>query len=115
MPAVMRMRLARILVIMPPVPTEVVESPADAMIPASMRSTRGMKRASGSSAGLAVYSPSISESVTHRSAETRQETSAASVSLSPKRISSTVTVSFSLTTGTTPSSTSLPSASRACR
>ena len=57
----------------------------------------------------------MSDSVTHRSAETRQLTSAASVSLSPNLISSTVTVSFSLTTGTTPSSTRRSRASRACR
>ena len=114
-PAVMRMRLARILVIMPPVPTAVVESPADPMMAASILSTRGMNSAAGSSDGLAVYRPSMSESVTHRSAETRQLTSAASVSLSPNLISSTAVVSFSFTTGTTPKSSRRVSASRACR
>ena len=41
-----------------------------------------------------------------RSASMRQATSAAKVSLSPKRICSTDTVSFSFTTGTTDSSNS---------
>ena len=50
----MRMRLARILVIIPPVPTEVDESPAESMILASIFSTRGMNSAVGSSAGFAV-------------------------------------------------------------
>ena len=54
MPAVMRIRQLLILVIMPPVPTAVDESPADEMIDASILSTRGMKAADGSSAGLAV-------------------------------------------------------------
>ncbi len=44
----------------------------------------------------------MSESSTTRSALTIVATSAASESLSPKRISSTATVSFSLTTGTAP-------------
>ena len=109
------MRELLILVIMPPVPTAVVESPADPMIRASIFSTTGMSSAVGSSEGFAVYRPSISERVTQRSADTRQLTSAASVSLSPNLISSTVVVSFSLTMGTTPSSTRRVSASRACR
>ena len=53
-PAVMRMRLARILVIMPPVPTDVEESPAEAMILASILCTTGTNSAVGSSCGLAV-------------------------------------------------------------
>ena len=113
MPAVMRIRLARILVIMPPVPTDVVESPADPMIAASILVTRGMNCAVESSDGLAVYRPSMSDRVTQRSADTRQLTKAASVSLSPNLISSTVVVSFSFTTGTTPSSTRRVRASRA--
>lgn len=48
--------------------------------------------------------PDIGERITMRSASTRQATSAASVSLSPKRICSTDTVSFSFTIGTTSSS-----------
>jgi hypothetical protein len=42
-------------------------------------------------------------------------TSAPNVSLSPKRISSTTTVSFSLITGTTPSATRLFNVVRALR
>ena len=45
MPAVMRMRELLILVIIPPVPTAVVESPADPMIRASIFSTTGMSSA----------------------------------------------------------------------
>ena len=52
MPAVMRMRLARILVIIPPVPTDVEESPAAPMMFASILSTRGIKRAVGRAQGL---------------------------------------------------------------
>ena len=52
--------------------------------------------------GSAEYTPSMSVSSTTRSALTMTPTSAASVSLSPKRISSTAVVSFSFTTGTTP-------------
>ena len=54
MPAVMRIRLLRILVIIPPVPTALDESPAEAMIAASIFSTRGTKRALGSMDGFAV-------------------------------------------------------------
>ena len=50
-----------------------------------------------------------------RSASTRHATSAASVSLSPKRICSTEMVSFSFTMGTTPSSSRRSNVSRACR
>ena len=57
--------------------------------------------------GSASYSPSTSESSTSRSAWTRCATSAASRSLSPNRISVVATVSFSLTIGSTPSSSSL--------
>ena len=48
--------------------------------------------------------PGVSVSSTSRSAPTRWATSAAMRSLSPKRISSSAMASFSLTTGTTPSS-----------
>ena len=54
MPAVMRMRALRTLVIMPPVPTEVLESPAPAMMRASIFSTRGMSVAAESIEGFAV-------------------------------------------------------------
>ena len=50
--------------------------------------------------------PGVSVSSTSRSAPTRWATRAARRSLSPKRISSSATASFSLTTGTTPRSSS---------
>ena len=65
--------------------------------------------------GSSVSRPAVSVSSTRRSAPTRWATSAASRSLSPKRISSSATASFSLTTGTTPSSSSRARVWRACR
>ena len=59
------------------------------------------------SLGSASYRPSTSLSRTSRSACTRWATSAASRSLSPNRISLVATVSFSLTIGSTPYSSSL--------
>ena len=115
MPAAMSTRAALIFVIMPPDPTVVPASPATSMTAWSMRSTRPMRRAPSTRCGFASYSPSMSDRMTMRSASMRQATSAASVSLSPKRICSTDTVSFSFTTGTTPSSSRRRSVSRACR
>ena len=57
----------------------------------------------------------MSVSSTRRSAATRWATSAASRSLSPKRISSSEVASFSFTTGTTPSSSSRDRVWRAWR
>ena len=62
-----------------------------------------MRRAPGVLGG-AVYRPSTSVSNTSASARTRFATSAESRSLSPKRISLLASESFSLTIGTTPSS-----------
>ncbi|MNE92813.1 hypothetical protein D3C80_1905830 [compost metagenome] len=59
--------------------------------------------------------PSRSVRITSKSASTRFATSAARVSLSPKRISSVTTVSFSLITGITFSSTSARKVLRAFR
>ena len=58
--------------------------------------------------GSPVYSASTSDSRISAPAPTRWATSAASRSLSPNRISAVATVSFSLTTGTTPNDSSLP-------
>ena len=55
-------------------------------------------------AGVGGEQPGVSVSSTSRSAPTRWATSAARRSLSPKRISSSAMASFSLMTGTTPSS-----------
>ena len=111
----MSTRAALIFVIMPPDPTVEPASPAAAMMSGPMASTRLMSRASTCVFGLASYSPSMSDRMTMRSASMRHATSAASVSLSPKRICSTEMVSFSLTTGTTPSSSRRSNVSRACR
>ena len=69
------------------------------------RSTSGSSRAPGRR-GSPSYRPSTSDSRTSASARTRWATSAASRSLSPNRISSVATASFSFTTGTTPSCSS---------
>ena len=74
-----------------------------------------MSDASVSRRGSAVSRPGVSVSKTRSSAPTRCATSAASRSLSPKRISSSATASFSLTTGTTPSAARWRSVPRACR
>ena len=62
--------------------------------------------ASASRRGSAVKRPAVSVSSTSTSARTMFATSAAMRSLSPNRISSSATVSFSLTIGITPSSSS---------
>ena len=67
------------------------------------RRARRRDRRRPAGAGRRRRAPSTSDSRTSRSARTRWATSAASRSLSPNRISSVATVSFSLTTGTTPS------------
>ena len=79
---------------------------------ASSRVTSAMCTAPGS-AGLRSYSPSTSDSRANWSAPQVTAICAASRSLSPKRISSVATASFSLTTGTTPSWSRWPTARRA--
>ena len=84
----------------------------------SSRSTStisSMSEAWSSRRGSAVSSPAVSVSSTSRSAPTRWATRAARRSLSPKRISSSAMASFSLTTGTTPSSSRRRSVPRAWR
>ena len=72
-----------------------------------MRATSSISVAVASRRGSAVSSPvGVGEQHEQVGAPTRLATSAASRSLSPKRISSSATASFSLTTGTTPSASS---------
>ncbi len=74
-----------------------------------------MSEAEASKRGSAVRSPGASVSSTTRSAPMSWATSAARRSLSPKRISSSAMASFSLTIGTTPSSSNRSNVPRACR
>jgi len=69
----------------------------------SISVTSSMSDASAARRGSELNSPGVSVSNTSSSAETRWATRAASLSLSPKRISSSDVASFSFTTGTTSS------------
>ena len=91
---------------MPPVARSLPFPPARASISGVTASTVGIRRASGSFRGSAVYSPSMSLRRTSRSAPTEQATIPPRVSLSPTLISAVATVSFSLITGRAPSSSS---------
>ncbi len=99
----------------PPVPSGDVVWPIASAPSASKSVISSTSRASGSAFGLAVKSPSTSVSSTSRSAPMSIATCAARKSLSPKEISSVVVVSFSLMTGSTRHSSSLPSVWRALR
>ena len=98
---------ASILVAIPPVPPKLRDEPARPSISGVISSTRGISVAEGSTLGSVVKRPSTSDRMTSRSASTRCDTCPASESLSPRRISSTETVSFSLMIGITPSSMSV--------
>lgn len=74
-----------------------------------------MNLASGFLRGSESYRPRWSVRMISVSASIRLVTSAPSVSLSPSRISSVTTVSFSLTIGTTPRRSSANSVLRAFR
>ena len=87
---------------MPPVPSKLAVPPARRSISSVTSATTEMSVAFGFLRGSSVYRPSTSERITSRSASTRCATIPARLSLSPKRISSTATVSFSLMIGTTP-------------
>ena len=102
-----------IFVAMPPVPFAVPEPPPRASISSVTRSTYGMCSADGSVRGLAVYSPSVSVSITSRSACSIAATWAESMSLSPNFSSAMDTVSFSFMTGTAPRESSTSSAAKA--
>ena len=86
----------------PPVPSNVTESPAIDSMPLSISSTSGISFAPGFTTGSSVNSPSISERITSISASTRFVTRPDNKSLSPNLISSIATVSFSFITGITP-------------
>ena len=104
-PSAVTIRAARSLVDIPPVPSAEPAPSARASTSGVIWSTCGMSFASAWVWGLAVYRPSMSLSSTSRSALTQQLTMAASVSLSPMEvISSVATVSFSLMMGRAPSS-----------
>ena len=106
---------ARILVSMPPRASALPAPPAMASSAASPARASRTSVASGCLRGSAVYSPAWSVRMISTSASIRFATSAPSVSLSPTRISSVVTVSFSLMIGITPSSSSVRSVVRALR
>ena len=100
-------RAAVSLEAMPPLPRCVPAPPTRSSSRESISVISDMSEASASVRGSAVSTPSVSVSSTSRSAWTRLATKAAIRSLSPQRISSSAMASFSLTTGTTPSSSSL--------
>ncbi len=108
-------RAARTLVSMPPVPMALPEPPAMASSAGSPAWPWWMKRASGCLRGSALYRPDWSVRMTSTSASIRLVTRAPRVSLSPTRISSVTTVSFSLTMGTTPRASRVLSVLRAFR
>ena len=99
----------------PPLPTAVPGPPAMRSSSWSISTTSSMSEPASVRRGSSVSRPAVSVSSTSCSARTRWATRAASRSLSPNRISSSATASFSLTTGTTPRSSSRPRVWRACR
>ena len=99
----------------PPLPRFDPDSPASTLIKGSPSYTSVMRVAELSVRGLDVYKPSISVNKIRTSAFSRCDSSAEIWSLSPKRISSLAIASFSLTTGTQPSSISRSRVSRACK
>ncbi len=99
----------------PPLPRRVPRPPAMRSSSWSTSTISSINEPDESNRGSALSRPGMSVSSTSRSAETRLATSAASRSLSPKRISSSATASFSLTIGTTPSSRSFCRVLRAWR
>ena len=100
---------------MPPLPRSLPTPPAMRSRVWSTSTISSMSDAWESERGSPVSRPGWSVSRTSRSALIRWATSAAMRSLSPKRISSSAMASFSLTTGTTPSSSRRVRVERACR
>ena len=100
---------------MPPLPTADPGPPAMRSSSWSISTTSSISDASTARRGSSVKSPAVSVSSTNWSAPTRWATRAARRSLSPNRISSSATASFSLTTGTTPRSSSRANVRRAWR
>ena len=88
---------------MPPLPMAVPGAPGQLLeLRWSISTTSSMRERPATVLGSAVSRPGVSVRSTRSSARTRWATRAASRSLSPKRISSSATASFSFTTGTTP-------------
>ena len=98
-PADDAIRAARSLLFIPPVPSSLLVMPAIPATSRPMSSTVETRVADGSVPGSAEYRPSTLVSRTNRFARSRHATIEARVSLWPKRISATATVSFSLTIG----------------
>ena len=116
MPAICMTRAARTLVSIPPEPTEEPAPPAHASRSSSTLSTTSSSRASGSVRGSAVYrAVDVGEQHhqvgRHERPHDRGPASRCRRSGSRRRR----TVSFSLTTGTTPSDSSRSMVWRACR
>ena len=93
---------ASILEAMPPRPTDDEEPPAWQQISGVISSITSMRQAFEFIRGSQSINPSMSVSVSRRSADASTATSADRLSLSPSLISSTTTVSFSLIMGVTP-------------
>ena len=106
MPAAVAIRAASTLVAMPPVPTPAAPAPADVDVRQVVRRRDLAIRWRRPAARVAVVQPVHVRQQDERVGPHRWATRAASRSLSPKRISSVATVSFSLTIGMTPSSSS---------
>ena len=102
-------------VTMPPELSDDDASPAMASISTVISVTSGTNRAPLSLAGSDVYRPSMSDSRINASALIMAATRAASRSLSPKRISSVATLSFSLIRGTAPMPSNVVRVLRALR
>ncbi len=115
MPDHVAMRAAASFEAIPPLPTPERLTPARSTSSVSKAVTSSINVAVGSSRGSAVKRPAVSVKSTRCDAPTRFATSAARRSLSPKRISSSATASFSFTIGTTWSACSASSVPRACR
>lgn len=115
MPNPVAIRAASTFVTMPPVPTPARPAPPMSTPVRSRSSCTSLIRLEPGRVGSPVQRASTSERSTSRSAWTRAATRAANRSLSPKRISSVATVSFSLTIGTARRSSSLRSVRYALR
>ena len=114
-PAAVAISAAETFERMPPLPSVEVSWPMSSAPSSAGSRISPTRRASGSAAGFAVYSPSVLVSSTSRRAPSSTATCAARKSLSPNEISSVAVVSFSLMTGTTSQSMSRCSVWRALR
>ena len=99
----------------PPLPISELLPPAYFSISWFTSIISSIREALESILGSAVKRPGVSVNKTNKSASTKCATSAAILSLSPKRISSSAIASFSFTTGTTSKSIRVVSVFRACK